>query len=385
MRTISLLGSTGSIGRQSLDVIAACGMSVAAVAANRSVAQLEEQVRQFRPKLAVCWEESAAAELKIRIADTNTRVASGMTGLLEAATLPEADTVLTAVVGMIGLQPTLAAIREKKRIALANKETLVCGGELVMREAAAYGAEILPVDSEHSAIFQCLQGNRSHGQIKRIILTASGGPFFGKSRAELENVTRADALKHPNWSMGAKITIDSATLMNKGLEFIEAMRLYRLTPEQVSIAVHRQSIVHSLVEYCDHAVLAQLGVADMRLPIQYALTYPDRTKAVAPPLDLFSCPPLTFAPPDFSTFRCLDLALQAARKPGTACAVLNGANEAAVKLFLEDKIRFLEIADLVQCALETVPAGPADTLEEILAADQAARDAVASAWRSITK
>ena len=380
MRTISLLGSTGSIGRQSLDVIAACGMSVAAVAANRSVTQLEEQVRRFRPKLAVCWEESAAKELKTRVADTNTRVASGRTGLLEAATLPEADTVLTAVVGMIGLEPTLAAIQEKKRIALANKETLVCGGELVMREAARCGAEIVPVDSEHSAIFQCLQGRRSHGEIKRVTLTASGGPFFGKKRAELQSVTKADALKHPNWSMGAKITIDSATLMNKGLEFIEAMRLYRLRPDQVSIAVHPQSIIHSLVEYCDHAVLAQLGVADMRLPIQYALTYPERTEAVVPPLDLFSCPPLTFTQPDLETFQCLKLALDAAKKPGTPCAVLNGANEAAVGLFLQDKIGFLEIAELVQFALETVPEGAADTLEEILAADRAAREAVKLAW-----
>lgn len=383
MRTISLLGSTGSIGWQSLDVIAACGMSVAAVAANRSVTQLEEQVRQFRPKLAVCWEESAAKELKTRIADTNTRVASGRTGLLEAATMPEADTVLTAVVGMIGLEPTLAAIQEKKRIALANKETLVCGGELVMREAARCGAEIVPVDSEHSAIFQCLQGSRSHGEIKRVILTASGGPFLGKKQAELKTVTRADALKHPNWSMGAKITIDSATLMNKGLEFIEAMRLYRLRPDQVSIAVHPQSIVHSLVEYCDNAVLAQLGVADMRLPIQYALTYPERTEAVAPPLDLFSCPPLTFMQPDLETFQCLKLALDTARKPGTPCAVLNGANEAAVGLFLQDKIGFLDIAELVQYALETVPEGAADTLEQILEADRMAREAVDAAWKRL--
>ena len=245
---------------------------------------------------------------------------------------------------------------------------------------AKHGVKLLPVDSEHSAIFQCLQGSRSHGEIKRVILTASGGPFFGKTREELKHVTRADALKHPNWSMGAKITIDSATLMNKGLEFIEAMRLYRLTPDQVSIAVHPQSIIHSLVEYRDNAVLAQLGVADMRLPIQYALTYPNRTEAVAATLDLFSCPPLTFAQPDLDTFQCLKLALESARKPGTPCAVLNGANEAAVGLFLQDKIGFLDIADLVQYALETVPEGPADTLEQILAADHAAREAVASAW-----
>lgn len=379
MRTISLLGSTGSIGRQSLDVIAACRMSVAAVTANRSVALLEEQVRQFQPELAVCYDPAAAADLRVRIADTGTRVASGMEGLLEAATLPEADTVLTAVVGMIGLEPTLAAIEQKKRIALANKETLVCAGELVMQRAGACGAEIIPVDSEHSAIFQCLQGNRDRGEVKRLILTASGGPFFGWTRDQLAQVTREDALKHPNWSMGAKITVDSATLMNKGLEFIEAMRLYRLPPEKIAIAVHRQSIIHSLVEYCDNAVLAQLGVPDMRLPIQYALTYPSRTEAVAGELDLFSCPPLTFERPDPESFPCLKLALEAAARPGTSCVVLNGANEAAVGLFLQGRIGFLDIAALVGRALETVPEGPAGTLKEIQAADQAAREAVLAA------
>lgn len=378
MRTISLLGSTGSIGRQSLDVIAACGMSVAAITANRSVERLEEQARAFHPKLAVCVEEAAAKDLKIRLADTDIRVASGMEGLIEAATLPEADTVITAVVGMVGLRPTLAAIRERKRIALANKETLVCAGELVMKSAADYGAEIIPVDSEHSALFQCLQGSRNHGEIKRLILTCSGGPFFGKSREELQHYTREDALKHPTWKMGAKITVDCATLMNKGLEFIEAMRLYQVSPDQIQIAIHRQSIVHSLVEYCDNAVLAQLGVPDMRLPIEYALTYPNRCQAVAGELDLFSCPPISFEKPDYETFRCLKLALEAARKPGTPCAILNGANEAAVGLFLNDQIKFLEIADRVQYALETVPAGPADTLEQVLESDRAAREAVLS-------
>ena len=351
MRTISLLGSTGSIGRQSLEVIAACEMSVAALTANRSTELLEEQVRRFRPKLAVCYDTSAAADLRVRVADTGTRVAAGMEGLLEAATLPQADTVLTAVVGMIGLRPTLAAIEERKRIALANKETLVCAGELVMRRAAETGAEIVPVDSEHSAIFQCLQGNRNRGEVKRLILTASGGPFFGWNREQLAAVTRKDALCHPNWSMGAKITVDSATLMNKGLELIEAMRLYRMPPEKISIAVHRQSIIHSLVEYCDNAVLAQLGTADMRLPIQYALTWPERTPAVAQPLDLFSCPPLAFQRPDTETFQCLKLALECARKPGVACAVLNGANEAAVEAFLKGEIRFGRIAQIVRRAL----------------------------------
>ena len=380
MRTISLLGSTGSIGRQSLDVIAACGMSVAAIAANTNVDLLEQQARQFRPELAVAYDPAAAAELKTRLADTSVRVASGMEGLVEAATLPGADTVITSVVGMIGLRPTLAAIREGKRIALANKETLVCAGELVMRSAKEYGAEIIPVDSEHSALFQCLECNHDRGEVKRLILTASGGPFFGRSREELAHVTRADALKHPNWSMGAKITTDSATLMNKGLEFIEAMRLYAMPPEKIRIVVHRQSIIHSMVEYCDNAVLAQLGVPDMRLPIEYALTYPRRCPAVAGELDLLSCPPLTFAAPDPETFRCLALALEAAKKPGNPCAVLNGANEAAVGLFLQDKIGFLQIADLVEYALQTVPCGPADTLEQVLQADAAARAAVAEGF-----
>ncbi len=375
-RCISLLGSTGSIGRQTLEVMEQQGMTAAALTACRSVPLLEEQCRKFRPKLAVAYDEKAAADLRVRLADTGIRVASGMDGLLEAATLEEADTVLTAVVGNIGLRPTLAAIERGKRIALANKETLVCAGELVMAQAAKHGAEIVPVDSEHSALFQCLQGNRDQGEVKRLILTASGGPFFGRSRAELAGVTRADALKHPNWSMGAKITIDSATLMNKGLEFIEAMRLYRMPPEKIQIVVHRESIIHSLVEYCDNAILAQLGVPDMRLPIQYALTWPARTAAVAKELDLLDCPPLTFAKPDYDTFRCLTLALEAAKEPGTACAVLNGANEAAVGLFLQDKIGFLDIADRVERALSEVPAVERPTLDDILAADAAARESV---------
>ena len=297
-RRISLLGSTGSIGRQTLDVAAACSFSVAALTAHRSGALLEEQARRFQPELAVCVDPAAAADLKVRLADTQVRVASGPEGLLEAAALPSADTVVTAVVGVAGLEPTLAAIRAGKRIALANKETLVCAGELVMDQAEAHGAEIVPVDSEHSAIFQCLQGCRDRGEVRRLILTASGGPFFGWSREALAGVTPAQALKHPNWSMGAKITVDSATLMNKGLEYIEAMRLYRMPPEKISIVVHRESIVHSLVEYCDNAVLAQMGAPDMRLPIQYALTWPERTPGPAQPLDLLNCPSLTFQAPD---------------------------------------------------------------------------------------
>ena len=378
-KRISILGSTGSIGRQSLDVIAACGMEAAALTANSNAVRMEEQVRQFKPELAVMMDERAAADLRVRLADTPVRVAAGMEGLLEAAELPSADTVLTAVVGMIGLRPTMAAIREGKRIALANKETLVCAGQLVMEEARDFGAEILPVDSEHSALFQSLQGCRDRGEVRRLILTCSGGPFFGKTRTELQGVTRKDALQHPNWSMGAKITIDSATLMNKGLEFIEAMHLYQMPPEKISIVIHRESIIHSLVEYCDRGMIAQLGAPDMRLPIQYALTWPRRTGGPAEPLDLCACGPLTFAQPDLDTFRCLDLALKAARTGGTAGAILNGANEAAVALFLEDRISFLEIADRVALAPDRGPVIPEPAMTQILEADQAAREAVLSA------
>ena len=370
---ISLLGSTGSIGRQSLEVIAACGMRVAALTANRDVDRLEEQCRQFKPSLAVMMDPAAAADLKTRLDDTDIRVASGPEGLVEAATLAEADTVLTAVVGMVGLVPTLAAVRQGKRIALANKETLVCAGELVMDGAEQYGAEIVPVDSEHSAIFQCLQGSKDRGEVKRLILTASGGPFWGWDKERIASATIEQALNHPNWSMGAKITVDSATLMNKGLEFIEAMRLYRMPPEKISIVVHRESIIHSMVEYCDNAVLAQMGVPDMRLPIQYALTWPSRTQAVAKPLDLLTCPPLTFHAPDYEAFPCLSLALEAAKTGGTATAVLNGANEAAVGLFLAGKIPFGDIARRVEHALAGVPVVQSPTLEDVLAADEAAR------------
>jgi len=353
-------------------------MEAVALTANSSVKLLEEQARRYRPELAVLMDERAAGDLRVKLADTNVRVLGGMEGILEAASLSSADIVITAVVGMIGLRPTLAAIREGKRIALANKETLVCAGQLVLEEARDYGAQIIPVDSEHSAIFQCLQGSAGRGEVKRLILTASGGPFFGWDRERLKTVTKADALKHPNWTMGAKITIDSATLMNKGMELIEAMRLYRMPPEKIQIVVHRQSMIHSLVEYCDNAILAQIGSADMRLPIQYALTWPRRTKAAAAPLDLFSCPSLTFERPDPDTFRCLGIALECARKPGTACAIMNGANEAAVDLFLRDRIGFLDIAELVERALEAVPAQRAERLETVLEADQAARAAVYS-------
>ena len=375
-KTISLLGSTGSIGRQTLQVARELGLSVAALTANRQVDLLEQQAREFHPALAVLYDRDAAQELRLRLSDTDIRVEAGPEGLLLAAQLPQADTVVTAVMGSVGLEPTLAAIRRKKRIALANKETLVCAGELVMAEAERCGADIVPVDSEHSAIFQSLQGCRDRNEVRRLLLTCSGGPFFGRSYQQLESVTPADALKHPNWTMGAKITIDSATLMNKGLEVIEAMRLYRLPVEKVDVVIHRQSIVHSLVEYRDGAVLAQLGTPDMRLPIRYAMTYPERVESPAEPLDLLSCPPLTFAQPDRDAFPCLQLAEAAAAQGGTACAVLNGANAEAVGLFLAGRIGFHDIPRLVAEARAAVPTEQEPALEDILAADQAARQAV---------
>lgn len=374
-KSISLLGATGSIGRQTLEVCEALGLQVIALTANRSVELLEEQCRKFHPALAVCMDHSAAETLKIKLADTSVKVLSGMEGLLEAAVLEEADTVLTAVMGMVGLRPTLAALKKGKRVALANKETMVCAGELVTATAEQYGGEIIPVDSEHSALFQCLQCNRDRGEVKRLILTASGGPFFGKTRKELEEVTLADALKHPNWSMGAKITVDSATMMNKGLEIIEAMRLYRMSLEKISVVIHRESIIHSLVEYCDNAVLAQLGAPDMRLPIQYALTYPARAPGPAKPLDLLNCPNLTFAPPDEENFPCLALAKEAAYTGGTATAILNGANEVAVADFLAGKIGFMDIPRRVERAMGAVEVIQDPALEDILSADAAARQA----------
>ena len=375
-RSIALLGSTGSIGRQTLEVARELGLSVAALTANASVDLIERQAREFSPRLAVLYDANAADELRRRLSDTDTQVMSGMEGLLAAATLDEADTVVTAVVGMIGLQPTLAAIEKKKHIALANKETLVCAGELVMDAAERCGAEIVPVDSEHSAIFQCLQGCRDRGEIKRLILTCSGGPFYGLAYDELAHKTRADALKHPNWTMGAKITVDSATLMNKGLEIIEAMRLYRLPLAQVNAVIHRQSIVHSLVEFRDGALLAQLGTPDMKLPIRYALTYPYRAASPAEPLDLLTCPPLTFAQPDEETFRCLRIAKRCAEAGGTACAVMNAANEVAVGAFLADAVGFNDIPALVETALSEVAQVSNPALADILEADRRARACV---------
>ena len=376
VKCVSILGSTGSIGRQTLDIIDNLGLPVAALTAGSNAERMADQCRKYLPKLAVMSTQAAAEQLKALIADLPVEVMYGEEGLIAAATIPEADCVITAVVGMVGLKPTLAAIRAHKRIGLANKETLVCAGQLVMAEAKKDNAEIIPVDSEHSAIFQCLMGCNNRREVKRILLTCSGGPFYGKSREELGVVTKADALKHPNWKMGAKITIDCATLMNKGLEVIEAMRLYDMPLEQVDVLIHRQSIVHSMVEFTDGAVMAQLGAPDMRLPIQLAMTYPERSATPVDFLDLTTCGALTFAHPDMAAFPCLKLARDCAAKGGTACPAMNGANEEAVALFLDDKIGFYDIYDLVSRAVEVVPFIAAPTLEEILESDRLARQAV---------
>ena len=371
-KTITILGSTGSIGRQTLSVADELGLRVAALTAERNVELLEAQCRQYRPELAVLTDEAAAEELKVRLADMNIRVLAGAEALCEAAALPEADTVVVAVCGFAALRPTLTAIHEKKRIALANKETMVCAGQIMQAAARESGAEIIPVDSEHSAIFQCLMGCRERTEIKRLILTCSGGPFFGKTQEELVCMTKSDALRHPNWKMGAKITVDCATLMNKGLEIIEAMRLYDLPLLKVEAVIHRQSVVHSLVEFVDGAVLAQLGVPDMRIPIGLAMTYPNRAHNPAPALDLLTCGPLTFDAIDETAFPCFVLAKQAAQLGGTACTALNAANEEAVGLFLQDKIGFYDIADAVEAALR-LPVVQEPSLADIFEADRLAR------------
>ena len=376
VKCVSILGSTGSIGRQTLDIIDNLGLPVAALTAGTSVDRMAQQCEKYRPRLAVMATEEAANGLKKAIAHLPTEISWGEEGLIRAATIEEADCVITAVVGMVGLKPTLSAIRAGKRIGLANKETLVCAGELVMAEAKKYNTEIIPVDSEHSAIFQCLMGVGDKKEVKRILLTCSGGPFYGMDREQLKSVTKADALRHPNWKMGAKITIDCATLMNKGLEVIEAMRLYDLPLQQVDVLIHRQSIVHSLVELTDGGVMAQLGAPDMRLPIQLAMTYPERRDCVVPKLDLTTCGALTFANPDMEAFPCLQLARDCAKLGGNSCAAMNGANEEAVALFLEDKIGFYDIYRLVSQAVREVPFVEAPTLEEILEADRLARQSV---------
>lgn len=372
MKKLSILGSTGSIGTQTIDVLDSIDAQVCAITVNTNIEQAESQARLLHPQLVGVYDETKASDLRVRLADTDIRVVSGMDGLIEAATLPAVDTVVTAVVGMVGLLPTLAAIDAGKDIALANKETLVCAGQIVMRRAREKGVAILPVDSEHSAIFQCLQG-RADNAIRRILLTASGGPFFGKTREEMRGVKKEQALCHPNWNMGAKITIDSATMMNKGLELIEAMWLYDVEPEQIDIVVHRESIVHSAVEYDDGSVIAQLGNPDMRLPIQYALTYPKRVPCKIPPLDLPSLSKLTFFAPDEEAFPAITLARKAAKARGNLGAVLNGANEAAVDLFLRDKITFTQIADLVGKAVEGANYRAEITVDDVLESDRAAR------------
>lgn len=374
-KTISILGSTGSIGRQTLDVVDQLGVRVVALTCGSKLEMMAEQCKKYRPLLAVMATEELAQQLREKLLGQQITILYGKEGLRKAASIDEADTVITAVVGMMGLEPTLAACRAGKRIGLANKETLVCGGELVMAEAEKNGAEIIPVDSEHSAIFQCLMGCKDRSEVKRLILTASGGAFYGMTREQLQTAKKDDALKHPNWKMGPKITIDCATLLNKGLEFIEAMRLYRMPPEKISVVVHRQSIVHSLVEYNDGAVLAQLGTPDMRIPIQLALTYPNRVPSPAPDLDLLTCGALTFSEPDYDTFPCLGMAMEAAKKGGTACVALNGANEEAVAAYLRDEIGFYDISDSIRYALDTVPFVDEPTLEQILETDRMARQA----------
>ena len=371
---LSILGSTGSIGKQSLDVCRKCGYGVKALTAFSSVDVIEKQAREFKPEMVALVDENAAHDLKIKLADTDIKVLGGMDGVCECAQIPSADTVLNSVVGMAGLKPTLAAIHARKKIALANKETLVAGGQLVMSEAQKYGAEILPVDSEHSAIFQCLQGKPTNKALKKIILTASGGPFFGKTADELRDVTVERALKHPNWSMGAKITIDSATMMNKGLELIEAVWLFSVAPDDVDIVVHRESIVHSAVEYDDNSVIAQLGLPDMRIPIQYALTYPERFESPVGELSLADIGKLTFYKPDYETFRCINLCRRAINMGGLYPAAVNSANEQANLMFRQGKIGFLDIADRVEKVLDRTPHYDDYTFGDILEIDKFARE-----------
>lgn len=378
-KNLSILGSTGSIGTQTLDVARRLSLHVKAVAAYGNIKMLEDQIREFRPVLAAVFDKAKAKELQIAVADTGTRVTAGMDGLCEAASLAEADVVVNSVVGCVGLRPTLAAIHAGKDLALANKETLVAGGALVMDAAKKNGVKIFPVDSEHSAIFQCLQGCPEKKALARIILTASGGPFFGKTREELAGVTPQQALRHPNWDMGAKITIDSSTMMNKGLEILEASWLFDTPVSQIDVVIHRESVIHSMIEYVDHSVLAQLGVPDMRIPIQYAITWPERYPSPVKHLNLTDYGKLTFFEPDEDTFRCLAACKEAGRRGGLAPAAANGANEAAVQLFLDGKISFLQIGDLVWEAMEHQPDAEASSVDDILNADREAREFVCTA------
>lgn len=374
-RTISVLGSTGSIGTQTLDIAERNGYKISALSANKNITLLEQQIRKFHPHIVAVSDEAAGKQLKTAVGDTDTHVIYGADAAVFAAAEPGAGTVVNAIVGIAGLRPTLAAIESGKDIALANKETLVTAGALVKRAVALKNVRLLPVDSEHSAIFQCLQGVPK-GALKRILLTASGGPFFGKSTGELSKMTPKEALRHPNWSMGAKITIDSATLMNKGLEVIEAVHLFDVSPDDITVVVHRQSIVHSAVELADGAVIAQLGTPDMRLPIQYALTYPERMDCPEERLDLFKVGTMTFERPDFDTFVCLPACIEAIKQGGLKPAAVNGANEEAVKLFLNGSIGFLDIGDAVTAALHAQPQVESYTVDDVFSADKAARELV---------
>ena len=373
IHALSILGSTGSIGRQSLAAAERLNIPVRALAAHRNIDLLERQVRRFSPRLAAVYDSAAAGLLRVALADTPTKVVSGMEGLIEAASLEECDCVVTAVSGSVGLRPTLAAIARGKRIALANKETLVCAGELVMQRAREHSAEIVPVDSEHSAIFQSLGGRLGSPRLRSILLTASGGPFRGLTKEQTYHKTPAEAVAHPNWSMGAKISVDSATMMNKGLEFIEAMRLFSVRPEQIRVLIHPQSVVHSAVEFVDGSVIAQLGIPDMGLPIQYAMTWPDRMETGTAPLDLFQMSDLHFEAPDLENFPCLALAMDAAKRGGTAPAILSAANEAAVGLFLREKLPFGKIAECVAAALDSIKITEKPGLNELLSVDAQAR------------
>lgn len=380
MKTIAVMGSTGSIGTQTLDVVRRNGdIQVAGLSANRNVELLEKQVREFHPLLAVAGSEEAAADLRVRIADTDTRVASGMDGLIELAQMPESDVLVTAIVGMIGIRPTMAAIEAGKDIALANKETLVTAGHLIMPLAEKNRVRILPVDSEHCALFQCLQGGK-HGEVYKLWITASGGPFRGKKREELKNMRPEDALKHPNWSMGAKITIDSATLVNKGLEIIEAGFLFDMPLDKIGVVVQPQSLVHSMVEFCDGAILAQISEPDMRLPIEYALYYPERRQTVIPRVDFHTLRQIAFEEPDTETFSGIPLALRAARKGGSMRTVFNAANEQAVALFLQKKIGFLDIYDIIAQAMDHHRRIPDPDLGQILETEKATRDWIKGRW-----
>jgi len=379
-RCLSILGSTGSIGTQTLDVVRGLDLHVCALAANSNIALLENQIREFKPQLVAVFDLNAAKALKIAVADTSVRVVQGLEGLCEAATISAADVILNSVVGMVGLKPTLAAINAKKDVALANKETLVAGGALVMQAAKENHVKILPVDSEHSAIFQCLEGCPEKQALKRIILTASGGPFFGKTLDELKLVTPQQALKHPNWNMGAKVTIDSATMMNKGLEIIEASWLFDMPSSQIDVLVHRESVVHSMIEYEDNSVIAQMGVPDMRIPIQYALTWPQRFHSPVKQLHLTDYCKLSFYQPDYQTFQCLNVCKKAIERGGLAPTAANGANEVAVKLFLNNQISFTDIGDLVGRAMENQPdIKRLISIDDILIADKIARNFVLSA------